>query len=336
MAKFHVCLICHAEYGAANDDSTDAETVFREWVPRFTEALDSLERELERRIPVTWCCGAYHDRESLQSGKVLCAEHFPDEWAALRERGDEIGLHSHGPEVSDDETGLEGCWAQHMAVPGDIERMVSLGFESPKTYIPGFFLWRDELAQTLIDAGVEASSTVMALPGKHAAWVGLFDYLKIPIETCLLETHQPSSYPFRPYRVSATGMGDRGDSELVELPVIGYLGKWDFPDFENSAPCDLTTSPKKLRPKNWIAEGYLAFENERHLAFPSLRQRWEMRYGQDVDIWPTFFHPYEMNHERLERTVRLVRELSSWDDVEFSTSIEAVRDWKGHNLTSRT
>ena len=81
MSEFHICLICHAEYGEPRDaPGVSPEEVFREWVPNFTARLDRFENSTGIKVPVTWCCGAYHDRESLKSGKVLCADHFPDQW----------------------------------------------------------------------------------------------------------------------------------------------------------------------------------------------------------------------------------------------------------------
>jgi hypothetical protein len=329
VSEFYVCLICHAEVGEPRDTpGVSAETVYEEWVPRLTELLDQVGEDVGARIPVTWCCGAYHDSEAVESGKVLCAEHFPDQWHALRDRGDEIGLHSHGPEIEGDETGFAGCWLQDLVVGEDVERMVELGFDPPKTYVPGMFVWRDELAGVLIKAGFEASSSVIALPGKYLAWVELFDYLSIPIDQCLLSTHQPFSHPFRPYRASRSRMAERGESELVELPVIGYVGKWDHEDFENSPPYDLVVDPRELTPRNWIADRYLVYEHDTRQPFPNLRQRWETREDVGVDVWPTFFHPFEMDEHRLARTERFLREVASWEDVRFATVLDAVRAWK--------
>ena len=131
-------------------------------------------------------------------------------------------------------------------------------------------------------------------------------------------------------------MARRGRSELVELPVIGYLGKWDHADFANSPPYDLTVTAEKLTPRNWIAERYLAYEHDTGRPFPSLRQRWETRGEVDVDIWPTFFHPYEMNRDRLTRTEKLLRELATWEEVYFATSSEAARAWKQANAPERS
>jgi len=211
VAEFFVSLICHAEHGVPRDaPDVTAEDVFTEWVPRFTAMIDTVERDTGRRVPVTWCCGAYHDKQSLESGKVLCAEHFPDQWKAFVDRGDEIGLHTHPPQAGGDP--LEGCWSQDLWVTEDMERMVEFGFDPPKTYVPAMMLWRDELAATLIGLGFEASSTVTALPGKYLAWVELFDYLGIPIRKCLLSTHRENAYPFRPYRLSKAGMAQSGCS----------------------------------------------------------------------------------------------------------------------------
>lgn len=115
MSKFYVCLISHAEYRTPHDaQDVSAEAVFEEWVPRFTSLLDNIQRDIGRRIPVTWCCGAYHDRESVESGKVLCAQHFPDQWKVLRDRGDEIGLHIHPPTMGAD--GFEGLdWGGNLS-----------------------------------------------------------------------------------------------------------------------------------------------------------------------------------------------------------------------------
>jgi hypothetical protein len=193
-----------------------------------------------------------------------------------------------------------------------------------------------ELAGALIRAGFEASSTVIALPGKYVAWVELLDYLGLPIERCLLSTHQPSSHPFRPYRVSYSGMARRGRSELVEFPVIGYLGKWDHADFANSPPYDLLVGAKELVPRNWIAERYLAYEQDTGRPFPGLGQRWESRGEVDVDIWPTFFHPFEMTRNRLARTETLLREVSTWEGVCFASALEAARAWKQANPVERS
>ena len=328
MGTFLVTLICHAELGVPGDDpGVTQATVFHEWIPRFTRLLDQIERDMGKRIPVTWCCCANHSKAFIDSGKVLCAQHFPDQWQALRDRGDEIGLHSHPPE----EEGFEGCWSQDRFIEEDVERMVDFGFDPPRTYVPAMMLWRDRLAQTLIEAGFETSSTVIALPGKYLAWVQLFDYLEIPIDRCLLSTHQPSSYPFRPYRVSESSMAEAGLSPLVELPVIGYVGKWDHPDFSNSPPYDLTVRAGDLAPRNWIADACLAYERDTGRPFPGLRQRWEARNEVAVDIWPTLFHPFEMNEARLARCSRLLREVATWEGVGFATALDAVRAWKQAN-----
>jgi len=325
MRRLIVTLICHAELGAPRDTpSVSTNAVFQKWIPRFTSLLDQIEKDTGKRIPITWSCCANHSREFIGSEKVLCAQHFPEIWRALRDRGDEIGLHSHPPE----EEGFEGCWSQDRFIQEDVERMVDFGFEPPKTYVPAMFMWRDELAATLIEASFEASSSVIALPSKYLAWVQPFDVLKIPIERCLLSTHQSVPYPFRPYRVSESSLAKPGSSELVELPVIGYLGKWDHPDFANSPPYDLTVRASQLVPRNWIANAYLAYEEDTGRPFPSLRQRWESREEVEVDIWPTFFHPFEMNEDRLVRTSNLLREIATWDDVSFATALDAVRAWK--------
>ena len=118
MGTFLVTLICHAELGVPGDDpGVTQATVFQEWIPRFTRLLDQIERDTGRRIPVTWCCCANHSRAFIDSGKVLCAQHFPDQWQALRDRGDEIGLHSHPP----DGEGFDGCWSQDRFIEEDVE-----------------------------------------------------------------------------------------------------------------------------------------------------------------------------------------------------------------------
>ncbi len=334
MSDFYICLISHAEYGKPRDaPGVSAEAVFSDWVPKLTALLDRLEKKTGRKVPITWCCGAYHDEESLAKDKVLCAQHFPDQWKALRDRGDEIGLHTHPPECGKD--GFEGCWSQHKWIKEDVERMADFGFDAPRTYVPAMMLWQDELAATLTDLGFEASSTVTALPGKYLAWVELFDYLEIPIEQCLLSEHRPDAYPFRPYRMSQSGMALTGNTELIEMPVIGYLGKWDHQDFENSPPYDLLVKADQLRPVNSIAELYLSYQHDTGRPFPGLRQRWESRNEVKVDIWPTFFHPFEMNEERLKRTEKLLLELSEWEDVHFATALEAARAWKQVNPPER-
>ena len=118
--------------------------------------------------------------------------------------------------------------------------------------------------------------------------------------------------------------------------MIGYLGKWDHPDFDNSPPYDLLVPADKLAPRNWIADRYLTYEEETGQVFPGLRQRWEARGQVGIDIWPTFFHPFEMNEDRLRRTEVLLRELASWDGVTFATALGAARAWKRHNPVGDT
>ena len=131
-------------------------------------------------------------------------------------------------------------------------------------------------------------------------------------------------------------MARRGRSELVGLPVISYLGKWDHADFANSPPCDLTVSARELTPRNWIAERYFAYRQDTAKPFPSLRQRWESRGEVGVDIWPTFFHPYEMSKNRPIRTEKVLREVATWEDVCFATASEAARVWKRANALERS
>ena len=141
MGKLIVTLVCHAEVGVPRDDpNVNEATVYNEWVPRFTRLLDQIESDTGKRIPVTWCCCADHSASSVSSGKILCAQHFPDQWRMLLDRGDEIGLHSHPPE----EEGFDGCWSQDRFIAEDVERMVDFGFAPPKTYVPAMMLWRDE------------------------------------------------------------------------------------------------------------------------------------------------------------------------------------------------
>ena len=271
---------------------------------------------------------------------MLVAQKCPDIWRRIRERGDEIGLHIHlSPEVGPKGREQKFWWHahefQHLFLEESVSRMVDFGFDPPKTYTPGGQVWRREWASALLKAGFEVDSTIMALPSKYLVWPGLFEHVyEADITPYLMWSHRPESYPFRPYRTAADDLVAEGDSELVELPVIGWIGCDIYPDqpyFRNSPPFDCIVPVADLEPRNWIADGFLKFEKEEGKPFPGLHERWERRHEVPVDIWPTLFHPLELHEKNLQRMDRFMRAVLSWEDVSFCTAHDAGCQWKSAN-----
>ncbi len=330
MSEFYITLICHAEYSSSPEDR---KYEWSEWVPNFLALLDNIEKDTGYHIPITWCCVADHRKE----GTILIAQELPDIWKQIKDRGDEIGLHIHiYPEIGDKRFRFSAHEFQHYFLKEDAGRLVDLGFDPPKTYVPGNQVWRKELASSLLKNGFEVDSTIMALPSKYLAWTGLLeDVFHIDISDYLLLHNRPEHYPFRPYRTKKDNLVVEGNSGLVELPVIGWIGcdlgpEWK--DFNNSPPFDLLVKTKDLIPKNWIAERYMNFEVKEQKAFPGLYERWKNRYEIPVDIWPTLFHPRELHEDNIKRLNKFIRILLEWDDVKFSTAYNAVLRWKKSNL----
>ena len=331
MSQFYITLICHAEHSSASEER---KYEWSEWVPNFLSLLDVIEEDTGCHIPVTWCPVVEHRRERT----TLIVQEIPDIWQQIKDRGDEIGLHIHVyPEVDgkDERFGWYVHELQHLFLEEDVDRLVHLGFEPPKTYVPGMQLWRKEWASALLKAGFEVSSTIMALPSKYVAWLGLFEHFDIAPTPYLLWHHRPESYPFRPYRTQNSNLVAEGDSELVELPVIGWIGCDIYPDapyFENSPPFDTLAEVRALKPKNWIAERFMKFEADEGKPFPGLYERWRRRKEVPVDIWPTLFHPRELHEENIQRMNKFIRALLEWDDVSFATAHEAVLKWKAGTI----
>jgi hypothetical protein len=120
---------------------------------------------------------------------------MPNLWQRIKERGGEIGLHIHlYPEgVGDSRFKTYAHEFQHLFVEEDVARLVDRGFALPKTYTPGGQVWRKEWASALLKAGFEVSSTIMALPSKYVAWLGMFEYLGVDPAPYLLWHHRPES-----------------------------------------------------------------------------------------------------------------------------------------------
>ena len=329
MSELHVALICHAEH---SNSPEDRKHEWSEWVPNFLSLLDSIEKETGVHIPVTWCCCATHGREDA----ALVAKELPDIWQQFKDRGDEIGLHIHvRPEVADKRFEWYAHEFQHLFLEEDVARLIDLGFDPPRTYVPGMMAWRKLWPSALLKAGFQVSSSIIALPSRYLAWTGLLEHAYgIDLKPYLLWHNRPESYPYRPYRTHNDNLVTEGDSELVELPVIGWIGcdlgpEWT--DFENSPPFDALTDVKSLRPKNWIVDRFMKFEADEGKPFPGLHERWKTRKEVSLDIWPTFFHPRELHEQNIRRMHKFIYSLLKWDDVSFTTAYQAVLNWKEQN-----
>jgi peptidoglycan/xylan/chitin deacetylase (PgdA/CDA1 family) len=311
-----------------------------EWVPGFLKLLDKIEKDSGTRIPLTWCCGAYHRKDYLDAGTILVAKEYPDIWKRIKDRGDEIGLSIYAGDrnryVSTELGDTQFIWYtqefQHLFLQQDIGRLVDQGFDPPKTYSSSGYIWRAGWAPVFIKAGIETDLSIVSLPPKYLAWGDFFNEIyRADITPYTLLQHLPGSYPFRPYRTAADSLSAPGTSELVELPVSGYIGndfgaEWN--DFDNSPPFDLTVAAAELKPVNWIAKRYYAFEKDFGRPFPGLYERWRMRNEAGVDIWPTFFQPGELHPVTMKRIEKFIRTVLEWDDVAFETVHAAVTSWK--------
>jgi len=333
LPEFLVSLICHAERSSYPEEQKYEWT---EWVPNLLSLLDRIEKDTGFHIPITWCCCANHSRQYVDSGKILVAQQFPDVWKRIRDRGDEIGLHIHyAPEIGDKRFKFFSHEFQHLLLKEDVERLTDFGFDPPKTYTPGNQVWRKEWASFLLDAGFEVDSTIMALPSKYLVWPNLLENVfEVDISPYLLWTHRKETYPFRLYRTHDSDLTQEGKSELVELPVIGWLGCDIYPErpyFKNSPPFDHLDRIQNLEPKNWMVGRFLRFEKEQGKPFPGLFTRWESRAEVDVDIWPTLFHPRELDAINIQMIGKFIRSLLEWEDVSFATAYDAVKKWKRSN-----
>ncbi len=343
MAKFIVTLLCHAESAYHRPELHARE--WAEWVPEFLALLDRIEKDTGVHIPITWCCAAEHSKEFIENDTVLVAQQEPDIWKRFVDRGDEVGLHIHlHREHIHDETEDKRFWCyahefQHLFLEEDVERMVNFGFPPPKTYTPGWQMWRKEWPEPLVQAGFEVDSTIMALPHEYMLWPWILEYAaKIDVSPYILWNHRQSAYPFRPYRTKEDDLSAEGESSLVELPVIGWIGcdcnpKWM--GFENSPPFDHLVALDDLAPggSDQIIRLAKSFEADHSQPFPSLYERWRRRKEVPVDIWPTLFHPRELQPRVRDRLDMFIRTLVEWDDVSFATAYDAACEWKRSNNT---
>ena len=340
MGKFLITMLCHAERGS---DPSERAAEWSVWVPRFLDLLDSIEKETGKRVSLTWCCCANYAREYAEAGTILVAQECPEVWRRIQDRGDEVGLHIHfDPEIpgpSQLHPGTVGLMHefQHLFLEESVSRMVDFGFPQPKTYTPGNQVWRKEWAQHLLEHGFEVDSTIMALPSKYLGWTNLLEQVfSADITNYLLWHHRPESYPFRPYRTHPDDLAQEGNSELVELPVIGWITCDIYPEdayFNNSPPFDTIVPLEELTPQTWISFRFGQFEQDYQKPFPGLFERWRRRNETAVDIWPTFFHPRELHDSNLKRLGSFIRTLLEWDDVAFVMASSAVTDWKQCNPT---
>lgn len=338
MGKFFVCLICHAENGSTDEQKAHE---WSEWTPKLLQLLDQIEKETGVHIPVTWCCCMDYGRD----GSDIVAKEHRDLWKRFQGRGDEIGLHIHmRPGIGPTGKERQFLWSthefQHLFLEQSVSQLVDLGFDPPKTYTPGGQVWRDEWAQALLANGFEVDSTIMSLPPRYLGWTSLFEHVyKTDITRYLLWHHRPEAYPFRPYRVSEKDLAQQGVSELVELPVVGWIGCdiYNGPEhyFENSPPYDGLASVRDLRPQNWISKRFLRFEQDHHKPSAGLRERWLTRSEIPIDIWPTLFHPRELHAKNQKRLETFIRTLLQWEDVCFANVYEAVTSWKRSNPSNR-
>jgi hypothetical protein len=346
VSVFHVSLICRAGRTDASANPAKSSAEWAQWVPDFLALLDTIEQQTGRHIPVTWCCCAHHRKDYIDTGTVLVAREHPDVWKRIRERGDEIGLQIYvdrrnqyiASEAGDTQYIFYSQEFQLLYLQQDVDRLVSLGFDPPKTYSSTGFVWRKKWASSLAQAGFEVDASLVALPPAYLPWTRFFDDMyHADIAPYLLWNHRPEAYPFRPYRCAPGSLVDAGASHLVELPVVGWIGN-DFgpqySDFKNSPPFDLLVEPMRLTPDTWMSQCYRTFELEQGKPFPGLYYRWLKRAETPVDIWPTFFHPGELHELTLQRIDRFIRTLLTWDDLLFSTAHAAVIDWKKHNPTA--
>ena len=279
MSRLHVCLICHTE---------GRPTHFEVGVPAMLRIRDEVEQATGKRCVLTWALGTFHE-----SGQRAIFDEYRELFLGLLARGDEIGLHPHGV-VQD------GRWTVDPFIVEDTQRLCAAGFPRPKTFVAGVWAFYPSTLAILESQGYQVDASVVA---------GATRQRKEDDDGNVLYDYPPSeAYPDPalavPYRLARDCAVRRGDSSIIEVPVVGHL--------------------EDLRPGG------------SHGAATRFGPRRDRLASVGTDIHEIFWHPWELlqgyeSRDEEPHTIRALREflvgVGSDPEVCISSVYEAAMDW---------
>jgi hypothetical protein len=199
MAHIHVCFICHTE-GLPNS--------FEVGVPAMCRIRDEVEQSAGRPVRLTWALRTFH-----ATGQRPIFDEYRELFLGMLERGDEIGLHSHG-------VVRNGRWDVDPFIVTDTEALRAAGFPTPRTFVASVWAFYTSTLAILEELKYEVDASVVAGPTRQRLEDNdgnvFYDY---PPSEALVDS-EPF---FVPYRLSRESVVRPGRSNIIEVPVAGHL-----------------------------------------------------------------------------------------------------------------
>jgi hypothetical protein len=267
-------------------------------MPAFLRRLEQLEHEQGVKVPLTWCLYFGNDTGAPDIVDVR-REFFWARW----QQGDEIGIHTHAADHRH----------QPRYIKANAEKLAAAGFPYPKTHAPGWFYLNSDVIRALEDAGIEIDAGLYV---RENQFLHPETAILLQDATCRDAT-LPAS--FRPYHPDSRHVCLAGDSPVVEAPIF---------------------FPLEGREHGWNCRGGI-LENP-GCYVEAFVEQWQHRHEVAVDIVQFYWHPFELlwtddagnayiDQKVVDGLCQIFSEIASLPDVVFSTTQNAVDDWK-HNL----
>ena len=272
------------------------------------------------------------ERRGKRPRVTLCltteaVEDHRDVFAALRDEGHEIGVHSHLPGAQRGGHSYSGGFAyrideagrlnQDLAAAGIRQRIVEAGLGTATAHVSGMFTFRDTTASVLEESGLRVDCSLY--PGDLSTHEATGDFVLCDNRgrTC------PAAY-----RLSRADHCQPGDSAVVELPVWGHLNAGDDQE------CLLEIARESNRSGEPMAARWEAYWRERG-ALADVAPSGSHVAGRPEAV-QLFLHYWNFIDDR-GRAIgqdleRLGRFLSAWAELEgcdFATATEAADTWAG-------